>query len=33
MGAFGMPSIKTNIIYGEKGKFISACDAWLANLK
>ncbi|MDB2859143.1 hypothetical protein C4046_06170, partial [Clostridioides difficile] len=28
MGAFGMPSIKTNIIYGERGKFISACDAW-----
>lgn len=33
MGAFGMPSIKTNTICGEKGKFISACDAWLSNLK
>ncbi|MBY2541725.1 hypothetical protein AB4E09_19700 [Clostridioides difficile] len=33
IGAFGMPSIKTNIIYGERGKFISACDAWLSNLK
>ncbi|EGT5452733.1 hypothetical protein CSV24_19035 [Clostridioides difficile] len=32
-GVFGMPSIKTNTIYSEREKFISACDAWLSNLK